>query len=572
MSEQSSYWGKVLHSRLSRRRALAASGGLAIGAVVLSACGGGDGGEGDQATKPKEVLDNTKGVQGRKLIWQSYGDPGGGLEQITKRNPGVSGNMAGLTHDGLLDFAYGQPKYPGIGTEVLPALASSLPEISADKLTVTYKIRPGAKFHNGREVTSADAKWTFDTYAFANESAWKNDYSFIDRTEAPDASTFVVKTKWPHADIMQTMAFKDGGAILAREHHESGASDKSLMGSGPFLFVSYEPPLITRYKRNPNYHTKPFPYFEEIDRLGTADREKTISDIIAKAVHLTYWFPPEERERIRTARPDAQMFKYPRPGEGQVYIRNDKPPFNDKRVRQAMSMSYDRKQSITAISVGEGEPDQALTYTAPFGFRRPKDLGNAAKYYEYNVAEAKKLLSAASVALPIKAEMPTWNATVIGPKHVEEITLITTMWKNNGVIDAPLKEETFGQFNPRFTGQYDTLHWGPNVTPALPDFGFQLKLKYSPPADWTKPHLNLSYVNIARLTELLQKQLSQFDVQQRKETFREIEDILAEEMVQVSGVSGNQGWFADPSLKNAQVPRDAYNGAVPWLKYWWFGA
>lgn len=569
---EGSYWDKVLRGRLSRRRALAATGGLAAGAAVLSACGGGGdkGGDG-QASKPKEILDNTKGIQGGKLIWQSYGDPGGGLEMITARNPGVSGNMGGLVFDGLLEFAYGQPKYPGIGTEVLPILATSLPEISPDKLKVVFKIKQGVTFHNGQPLTSADVKWTFDTLAFDSASAWKPDYAFMDKTEAPDATTFVVYTKYPYADVMQSMTYKNAGAILNRQHQESGAAKTSMMGSGPFLFVSYEPPNITRYKRNPNYHMKPFPYFEEIERLGTTDPEKQVADFISKAVHITYWKPPEERNRIKQARPDAQAFEYFRAGSPQVYVRNDKPPFNDARVRRALSMGYDRKQSLNTVNAGEGEVDQVLSIASPFGFRKPKDLP-AAKYFEYNVQEAKAMLSAAGVQLPIKIDgLRTWNATVIGQKHVDEIVLITTMWRNNGLADVRLQEETFGQFAPTFTGNYDLAIWGPNVTSTLPDFGFQLRQKYwSPPEGVKAPTLNIGYVNIPELSTLIDRQLGEFDVNQRKQTFRRVEEILSDEMVSISGVLGTLTYFIDPTVKNAQYPRDAYNGATPWKKYWWF--
>ena len=82
--------------------------------------------------------------------------------------------MASLTHDGLMDFAYGQPKYPGIGNEVLPSLAQALPEISPDKLTFTFKLKP-AKFHNGRDLTSEDVKWTYDTLAFGTGLGLKID-------------------------------------------------------------------------------------------------------------------------------------------------------------------------------------------------------------------------------------------------------------------------------------------------------------------------------------------------------------------------------------------------------------
>jgi ABC-type transport system substrate-binding protein len=569
-----SYWDKLLDKRVTRRRGLAIAGGSAAAAAFLAACGGG----GDE---DKEDTGTTSGggttdpgtpTVGGKLIWQGYGDPGGGLELIKSRNAGVV-QMASLTHDALLDFAYGQPKYPGIGNEVLPSLAQALPEISPDKLTITFKVKP-AKFHNGRDLTSEDVKWTYDTLAFAQESAWKNDFTWVDSFSAPDKSTFVIKAKLVNADILETMAFKNHGMILAREHHESGAAEKSLMGSGPFTFIEYNPPLITSYKRNPNYMTETGkPYFDAIDRLGTSDSEKKVADIIAKQVHVTYWFPAEERERIKQQRKDINLWQFPRAGAGNFYIRNDIAPFNDKRVRQALSMGYDRGLAIAAVAAGEGQADQALSRSGTaWEFRGPEQLPRK-DLYVMNVAEAKKLFAAANVTLPMKLDIPTWNATVIGQKFVDEIVNYTTQWRNNGIVDAKILEETFGQMSPRLNGQYDTIHWGPNVQSTLPNIGLALKDRYWSPASGPKaaPTLNPNYVAIPALNTLLEKQLAEFDRKARIALFRQIEEILSEEMVQTSGVTGTLTYITDPSVKNAQMPRDAYNGATPWMKHWWFG-
>src|SRR5688572_3143819 len=147
-----SYWNRFLGKRISRRHAMAVTGSTAAATAFLVACGSdGDGGSTGSGTTggTGAALDPTSGKVGGKLIWQGYGDPGGGRELIKIRNGGVL-NLAGLTHDGLLEFAYGQPKYPGIGDEVLPALAQALPEISPDKLQVTFKMRPNVKWHNGK--------------------------------------------------------------------------------------------------------------------------------------------------------------------------------------------------------------------------------------------------------------------------------------------------------------------------------------------------------------------------------------------------------------------------------------
>jgi hypothetical protein len=61
-----------------------------------------------------------------------------------------------------------------------------------------------------------------------------------------------------------------------------------------------------------------------------------------------------------------------------------------------------------------------------------------------------------------------------------------------------------------------------------------------------------------------------FDKNERISVFRAMEDILAEQMYHVVAVHGTLAYFTDGSLRNAQMPRDAYNGATPYMKYWWF--
>jgi ABC-type transport system substrate-binding protein len=573
MMDRGSYWTRLLNHTLSRRRAVVAGGGLAASAALLAACGGSDKGAGDSQASagPKEKLDSTKGKPGGKLIWQSYGDPGGGLELMKIRNQGVF-NMASLTHDGLLDYAYGVQGYPGIGTEVLPSLAQALPETSPDKLKHTFKVRTGVKFHNGDALTAEDVKWTFDYYAFGANSPFKGDYPFMEKVEAPDATTFVVTTKAPFADFLQGMTFKNAGAVLSRRHQESPDAEKKLVGSGPFTFVEYSPPTITRYRRNPDYWGKPLGYFDEVDRLGTADKEKMLADFLAKQVHLTYWFTPKERDRIKQGRPDAQLWAWTQAGGHNFYMRNDKAPFNDKRVRQAMSMSINRQSLIGPMTNGEGQPEGLMSLGSPWKFRKPSELGKAAKYFEYNLAEAKALFSAAGVQLPIRlGEIPTWDRTVIGPEIVDAITLILTNWKNNGIADGTLKEENFGQFVGRINGVYDFTSWGPNTNATNPDLGNTVRNKYYWPENQTeRPPFNGPWIKNPALNQLLDKQLGEFDRTARQRIFTEIEDLLSEEMPHIPSIVGIQNYFGDPMLKNAQMPRDAFNGGFPWLKYWWF--
>jgi ABC-type transport system substrate-binding protein len=575
MSESSNYWVRgMLTRRAVLRRGALAGGGLAV--LNLAACGGSQkpsgGSAGTAATGTRVALDPTKGKQGGKIVIQQYGDPGGGLELVKVRNAGTY-QFAGFTHDGLLEFRNGTPAHNGYDFEPQPNLAQAMPE-QPDPQSYVFKLRP-AKFHNGRAVTSEDVKYSYELMALGKESAWKNDWGWLDKVETPDAQTAVVKSKFPDADALQSMAARYSGMILCREHQESPDAQKKLLGSGPFLFVDYQPPVVSHYKRNPEYHRQPYPYFDEIEFLENSDIEKKIADFSSHQVQMTYYFTPEERDRVKKARPDAQLWSYLR-GSDALFMRTDKPPFNDKRVRQALSMAIDRKALNQAVAQGEGEPDQTLSIAGQYwGFRRPKDLGAAAKYWNYDPQAAKQLLAAAGVSLPLKFEVLHWNATVVGQKFVDNITLIEAQWRDSGIAEVKDSEQTFGQASQTISiGNYQDAHWATNTVGynPSPDLGSALKNGFYWPADGIKgpPTLNVGYVNNPQLNTLLEKQIGQFNKDERRQTLSQIEDILAEEQYRIEGVTTLYNFFGDPSVKNMQTPVSASNGALPYVKYWWF--
>jgi peptide/nickel transport system substrate-binding protein len=577
------YWDRALNRRITRRRAIAATGTTAAAAAFLAACGGDDdsggstsapttssGGSGATATTGGSQPAAGTPKVGGNLVWQGYGDPGGGLELIKARNAGVN-QLASLIVDRLLYFKYGTAGNPGIGFEVNPMLATALPEISPDKLTFTFKLHEGVKFQNGDPLTSEDVLWNFDTKKNADESAYKNDYKWLDSFEAPDPTTFVIHANQVNADLMASLAFKNEAGILSKKFQESPEAENSFMGSGPYKFVEYAPPTDMKYERWPDHwDSANAGFYEKIDRLGTSDQEKKVSDLIAKQVDVTYWFAKTERERILKERNDLQVFQYPGPDARQIYVRNDVAPYNDKRVRLAISQGYDRQLAIENVRNNDGKPDQALGRSGEaWEFRGPEDLPHP-EYYKLDIANAMKLLSAANVSTPLKATLPTWNATVVGQEYVDEIVLYATQLRTNGIADFTLQEETFGQFGPRFTGTYDSVQWGPNVTTALPDLGINIYNKYyaggtTPVA----PTLNLCYVNNPQLDDLLTKQLEEFDREARISVYRDMEDLISEEMIHTSGVTFTLAYFVDPSVKNAQMPRDAYNGETSWIRYWY---
>jgi ABC-type transport system substrate-binding protein len=446
-----------------------------------------------------------------------------------------------------------------------------MPE-QADDLTYIYKLRP-AKFHDGTDLTSADVKYSYES--FAASDAYKSLWFWLDHVEVPDPETAVIKTKIPYADALQSMAARYDAEILSQAHHESGKGETELMGSGPFLFGDYEQPVRSTYKRNPNYHRQPYPYFDEVELLGNADVEKEISDFASGQVHMTYWFQSEDRDRIQDLRPEGVLYNYTNGGPF-VILRNDVAPFSDPRVRRALSLAMDRASISEVMTGGEGEPDQAISQTGRYWeFRKPSELGDNAKYWEYNIAESKKMLEAAGVTLPMKFSMPHFDPTVVGQKFVDGAVLVQSRWKSEGIADVTDVNLTYADYSATLArGDYENVAWAYMTVGYAPTIGSALKNYYWSPPEGAlpAPTLNVAHVHIPELSELLDKQMGILDKAARIETFRSIEDIIADQMCVLPTNTDPLNYFGDPKVENMQIPREAYNGGLPFVKYWWFPA
>jgi peptide/nickel transport system substrate-binding protein len=448
MAEETGYW---LKRRLGRRAVLrAGAAGSSVLVLGLAACSSNK--NNSSSSKP---AGNTAGNTGpsRGLITEStgtpaaasaQGKPGGSFSfQVSSPPPTLdpytqtsylNSYMNGMTYSLLYSFKAGQPGVAPGDSTMEPDLATALPE-QPDKTTFTIKLRP-AKFHNvpptnGRALTSEDVRYAIDRYQNYEKSVHKSFWNWLDSIQTPDPQTIQLKAKFPYADAVQIMGNNLGAYISPKEFAETPDAATKMVGSGPYIHTEYQTGVSLSWKKNPDYYLKPMPYFDEVKAFIVTDTAKRVADFSAKSVNYSWLFLPDERDQLKKNRPDAK-FAETQGISGYIYMRTDKPPFNDKRVRQALSMAIDRKAIRDAISKGEGIDDQALFVGNAGWARQVKDLGDSAKYWTHDVQAAKQLLQAAGVG---NLDF-TWShadAAVYTQAYVDTSTLTQAQWKDIGV-------------------------------------------------------------------------------------------------------------------------------------------
>ncbi|HEY8483513.1 MAG TPA: ABC transporter substrate-binding protein [Longimicrobiales bacterium] len=278
--------------------------------------------------------------------------------------------------------------------EVQPYLAESW-ELLGDT-AVVFRLRSDVRWHDGQPVTAEDVKFTFDLAKDpAAASLIGTAYlANVDRAEVLDPHTIRFHFARPHAQALEDFWW----APLPR-HLLQGVAPADLrnapfnrrpVGSGPYRFVEWRANDRLVLERNPDFPAAlggP-PHLDRVVIRVVPEVSTLLTELVTGGVQVNIDVQPEQVSQIQASR-GLELFSYP--GRTVFYIgwNNQRRPFDDPRVRRAMTLAIDRQAIINALLAGQGVP--ATSTIPPWHPLYPEDV----QPLPYDVAQADELLDAA---------------------------------------------------------------------------------------------------------------------------------------------------------------------------------
>jgi peptide/nickel transport system substrate-binding protein len=606
-----SYWSSVLKRRLSRRRALAATGATAAGAAFLAACGGGDEGGGDLGTSGLvSKAENTSGSakQGGTFKWSQASEPlhfDGGIQGQAQLNV-----FNGLAYGSLVQNKPGVLE-PTSNTEVVPDLAESW-EFSPDKLSLTFKLRQGVKWANippvsGRGFDSDDVVQNWKRYeakggnkaANANSA---NPSAPIVSVQATDKYTVVYKLNRPTSFILQrlaTMVTGEAGTQMPKEADSGFDPREKQIGTGGFIQEKYTPSVSLTYKRNPDYWNQKEPYIDTLEIPFISQYPTGLSQLKAGNVWTYLVLAPDI---VTTKRETQAISMYQNiisgsnpaamAGFGWLPLSDgQKSPFLDIRVRQAFSMSFDRDAFIDTFSnvsqfEGEGLPVETFYYSAmayvPDVWLDPrsKEFGASSMYYTYNPTEAKKLLSAAYPSGMPEIEAKHIVGAQFGLDHQDQVQVLHNYGQEVG-FKLRVKPIDYNlEYLPQIVtqqGKFQGLAWRFGATTSADPLDYYVWRFWSQSGP-TSGSLGFGGPDGSRgdqsgdaeIDSLIDKAYAELDTKKRNDLIQDMQRILGKQQYGVTRPGVASGFLmAWPVVGNYQVFQGDSRAGLGSVYSWW---
>ena len=323
---------------------------------------------------------------------------------------------------------------------VIPSLAKSF-EQSPDGLTYTFHLRPGVKFHDGKTMTSADVKYSFDRCR-AKETGAVNFEVFNDvaAIETPDDLTIVIKMNCVNAPFLSRLAENGAGAIMPQ-----GSGDqqgKTPIGAGPFKFVRREFGHEVELVRFDDYWDGPA-YLDKIIAREVTEPTVRLTGLRTGEMHMINDIPADRMKEVK-GDPKFQVTTWFPLNWDFVNLNHDFEPFKDQRVRLAIDLLIDKEALLQGALWGEGRT------TASPSFPTSASYNATLKSCSQDMEKAKQLLAEAGYG-PGKLDL-VFKATTNYPYHVELAQIMLEWFKEAG-INMKIEQLTWADWLSQGLGQ-----------------------------------------------------------------------------------------------------------------------
>jgi peptide/nickel transport system substrate-binding protein len=239
---------------------------------------------------------------------------------------------------------------------IVPDLATSW-TLTDDDRTLTFKLRDGVKWHDGKPFTAEDVKCTFDmvtgkTDGHMRKNPRKTWWFNIKDVTVTNPQEVVFHLTDPQPSMLVMMA---GGFSPIYPCHVPAAQMRTHpIGTGPFKFVSFNQNESIKLERNPDYWKKGKPYLDGIEYTIIPNRSTALLALEAGKMDMTLTgeVTPELAKEVQAAVPTMQCLIQPSNTEGNLLVNRDRPPFDNAEIRKAMVLAIDRKAFSDILSRG----------------------------------------------------------------------------------------------------------------------------------------------------------------------------------------------------------------------------
>ena len=236
---------------------------------------------------------------------------------------------------------------------------------SEDGKELTFKLRQGVKWHDGKPFTAADVKCTYDLLLGKAQDklrlnprkAWYRNLEQVS-TNGNDEATFHLQRPQP-----AFIALLASGYSPIYPCHVSPRDMRSKpVGTGPFKFVEFKPNERITVARNPDYWKPGRPYLEGIEYTIVPNRSTAILAFIAGKFDLTwpYNVTPALLKDIQAQAPQAICEMRTQNGTANLLVNREKPPFDNADLRRAMAFALDRQSFIDILTEGQAKIGGAM--------------------------------------------------------------------------------------------------------------------------------------------------------------------------------------------------------------------
>lgn len=415
-------------------------------------------------------------------------------------------------------------KFEDDGT-VVGDLAESW-SVSEDKLTWTFNLKQGVKFHNGKELTSADVKATFDRALNAEAGGLRTTeiIKMFTAVEAPDPYTVTITTNGPYGPMESLMCNMSLG-IMDADYIEQygldlGTSVEGENGTGPFKVVSWERDQEIVVERFDDYFGTPAKLQTVVYTVIPEAASRVIAletgevDVIDKPTN-------EDLERLEADTENFTVLRRPTISQRLFRFGCNDPIISNTKVRQAIVYAIDRQAIIDALFTGSAYPSTAPLAPVTFGY---SDLGEI----EQDLELAKSLLAEAGYPDGFDTKIVTTERYQNGIELAEIISQQLAEIGINAEIEVWEWSALSASWNGITADEFDQPIFIMGAGPSMRDADGGLRGLYTTSETGLNDR-NYGFYSNAEVDALIEQGMQETDQQKRVEIYKEAMEILYRE-------------------------------------------